>query len=137
MPSGGEDAPGVHYCPGPPGRLSAISVFRCKPVFYGAFVWARRALDSQKRRFPAGADGAQKLGQVVAVGKFFRDDAFSDAKVMRRLWEVRYKVRCVDVDYRGASRSAVLPLLEASTWFQWCGQSGVCVHRFGDEDALV
>jgi hypothetical protein len=25
---------------------------------YGAFVWARRALSSQKRRFPARADGA-------------------------------------------------------------------------------
>jgi hypothetical protein len=40
----------------PPGRLSAaLSVFLCKPVFYGAFVWARRALKHQKRRFPARA----------------------------------------------------------------------------------
>ena len=36
-----------------PGRLSALSVSLCKPVFYGAFVWARRALNSQKRRLPA------------------------------------------------------------------------------------
>ena len=35
---------------GPPGRLSALSVFLCKSVFYGAFVWARRALNSQKWR---------------------------------------------------------------------------------------
>ena len=42
-------------CPGPPGRLSALSVFLCKSVFYGAFVWARRVLNSQKRRFPARA----------------------------------------------------------------------------------
>jgi hypothetical protein len=28
------------YCLGPPGRLSALSVFLCKSVFYGAFVWA-------------------------------------------------------------------------------------------------
>ena len=41
--------------PGPPGRLSALSVFLCKSVFYGAFVWARRALNMQKRRFPARA----------------------------------------------------------------------------------
>jgi hypothetical protein len=41
--------------PGPPGRLSALSVSLCKSVFYGAFVWARRALNSQKRRFPARA----------------------------------------------------------------------------------
>jgi hypothetical protein len=44
-------------CPGPPGgRLSALSVFLCKSGFYGAFVWARRALNSQKRWFPARAD---------------------------------------------------------------------------------
>jgi hypothetical protein len=28
-------------------------------VFYGAFVWARRALNSEKRRFPARAVGSQ------------------------------------------------------------------------------
>jgi hypothetical protein len=44
------------HCPGRPGRaLSALSVFLCKSVFYGAFVWARRALNSEKRRFPARA----------------------------------------------------------------------------------
>jgi hypothetical protein len=29
-----------------PGRLSALSVFHSKTIFYGGFVWARRALDS-------------------------------------------------------------------------------------------
>jgi hypothetical protein len=29
------------------GRLSALSVFYRKPVLYGAFVWARRTLNSQ------------------------------------------------------------------------------------------
>jgi hypothetical protein len=48
-------------CPGPPGRLSAPSVFLCKSVLYGVFVWARRALNSQKRRFPARAV-ADRLG---------------------------------------------------------------------------
>jgi hypothetical protein len=38
-----------------PGWLSAISVFLCKSVFCGVFVWARRALNSQKWRFPARA----------------------------------------------------------------------------------
>ena len=38
-----------------PGRLSAISVFLCKSVLYGASVWVRRALNSRKRRFPARA----------------------------------------------------------------------------------
>ena len=41
--------------PGPPGRLSARSIFLSKSVFYGAFVWARGALNRQKRRFPARA----------------------------------------------------------------------------------
>ena len=40
--------------PGPPGgRLSALSVFLCKSVFHGAFVWPRGALNRRKRRFPA------------------------------------------------------------------------------------
>jgi hypothetical protein len=34
-----------------PGRLSALSVFHSKSFLYGAVVWARRALNSQKRRF--------------------------------------------------------------------------------------
>jgi carboxypeptidase Taq len=40
---------------GPPEGLSALNVFLCKSIFYGAFVWARRALNIQKRRFPARA----------------------------------------------------------------------------------
>jgi hypothetical protein len=48
-------------------RLSALSVFLCRSVFYGAFVWARRALNSQKRRFPARAvgHGARRLADGV------------------------------------------------------------------------
>ena len=42
-------------CPGPPRRLSALSVFLCKSGLYWAFVWAHRALNSQSRRFPARA----------------------------------------------------------------------------------
>ena len=38
-----------------PGRSSALRVFLCKSGFYGAFVMARRALNRQKRRFPARA----------------------------------------------------------------------------------
>jgi hypothetical protein len=40
-------------CPGRRGRLSALSVFLCKSVLCGAFLWARRALTHQKRQFPA------------------------------------------------------------------------------------
>jgi hypothetical protein len=35
--------------------LSALRVSHNEPVLYGVFVWARRALTSQKRRFPARA----------------------------------------------------------------------------------
>jgi U2-associated protein SR140 len=37
------------------GRLSALSVFLCKSIFYGAFVWARRALTGLKWRLLARA----------------------------------------------------------------------------------
>ena len=37
------------------GRLSALSIFLWKYILYGAFVWARRALNIQKRRLPARA----------------------------------------------------------------------------------
>ena len=37
------------------GRLSALSVFHSKSVLYGAFVWACRALNRKKWRFPARA----------------------------------------------------------------------------------
>ena len=32
-----------------------LSVFLWKSILYGAFVWARRALNDRKRRFPARA----------------------------------------------------------------------------------
>ena len=37
----------VINCPGPPGRLSALSVFYSKSVLCGAFVWARRVLNAK------------------------------------------------------------------------------------------
>jgi hypothetical protein len=40
------------------GRLSGLSVSHSKSVLYGVWVWARRVLNSQKRRFPARAGGA-------------------------------------------------------------------------------
>ena len=42
--------------PGRPGRFSALSVFLCKSILCGVFVWARRALNTIKRRFPARAE---------------------------------------------------------------------------------
>ena len=36
-----------------PGRLRGLSVSHRKSVFYGAFVWARGALNSERRRFLA------------------------------------------------------------------------------------
>jgi hypothetical protein len=59
------------FRPGRPGRLSALSVFHSKSVLYGAFVWARRALNNPKRRFPARA--VTPIG--VAPGSSFGFDA--------------------------------------------------------------
>jgi hypothetical protein len=43
-------------CPGPrPGWLSALGVFHSKSILYGTFVWAGRALNRPKRRFPVRA----------------------------------------------------------------------------------
>ena len=52
----------ITNCPGRRGRLSAISVFLCESVLYGAFVLARMALKHQKRRFPARAVHRLTLG---------------------------------------------------------------------------
>ena len=38
-----------------PERLSGLSVFHSQSVIYGTFEWVRRALNIQKRRFPARA----------------------------------------------------------------------------------
>jgi hypothetical protein len=45
-----------------PGRLSALSVYHSKSLLYGVlyFVWARRALNSPKRRFPARAESRSR-----------------------------------------------------------------------------
>jgi hypothetical protein len=43
-------------CPGPPGRVSGLSVLHSKSSFYGAFGWMRRVLNDNFRRFSALAD---------------------------------------------------------------------------------
>jgi hypothetical protein len=48
-----------------PGRLGALSVFHSKSVLYGAFVWARRPLNSHKWRFPARAGSGPELQLAV------------------------------------------------------------------------
>ena len=66
----------VDLCPGRRGRLSALvflSCFLCKSVLYGVFVWARRALNSQKRRFPARA-GRQEHAVLRAGPEMHRVD---------------------------------------------------------------
>ena len=75
------DPLGVHTVRARPGRLSAISVFLCKSVFYGAFVWARRALNRQKRRFPARAVLAQVRRPAV-------DQGAKDAKLAQKLGQL-------------------------------------------------
>ena len=48
-------AVGYSLRPGRRGRLSTLRVFLCKSVLCGACVWARRALNGRKWRFPARA----------------------------------------------------------------------------------
>jgi hypothetical protein len=62
----------AHLCPGPPGRLSALSVFLCKSVLYGAFVWACRAVNSQKRRFRPGQSAAANAATGAARRRRWR-----------------------------------------------------------------
>ena len=50
------------------GRLSAIGVFHRKSILYGDFVWARRALNGLKRRFPARAVVMLSAGQLIYGG---------------------------------------------------------------------
>jgi hypothetical protein len=49
------------------GRLSALGVSHRKSILYGAFVWARRALNGRKRRFPTRA--ASKKAKTGIGGK--------------------------------------------------------------------
>jgi hypothetical protein len=51
------------------GRLSALRVSPSKSVFYGAFVWARKALNNKKRRFPAWA-AHEKPGLIERAKAF-------------------------------------------------------------------
>ena len=54
------------------GRLSALRAFHSKSVLYGAFVWARRALNGPKRRqlaarrVTAGAAAAKRDAEAAA-----------------------------------------------------------------------
>jgi hypothetical protein len=53
------------------GRLSALSVFLCESVLYGAFVWARRALKSPTLWFPVRV-GSERRGRCGPAGPAMR-----------------------------------------------------------------
>jgi hypothetical protein len=55
---------------GPPNypRSSGLSVFHSNSILYGCFVWASRALNSQKRRFPAPGSGAADVPRGAGGG---------------------------------------------------------------------
>ena len=66
-----------------PGCLRALSVFYSKSLFYGVFVWAHRALNSQKRRFPARAVGWPSLIRNFGVWlKTLFQGNFSEASTL-------------------------------------------------------
>jgi hypothetical protein len=52
--SGGVDVEEFVAVRARPGRLSALSLFHCKSLLYGSFVWVRRVLTSPKHVFLAG-----------------------------------------------------------------------------------
>ena len=51
--------------PGPPGAVKRPRVSHSKSGLYGDFVWARRALNVQKWRFPARAEGYVFVGDLA------------------------------------------------------------------------
>ena len=60
---------GAMGCLDPPaGRVSAPSGSHSKSVLYGAFVWARRALNSQTRRFRSGQRGGGSGPDEIRAG---------------------------------------------------------------------
>ena len=56
----------------PPGHLSAIRVSYRQSFWYGAFVWARGALNHQTRRFLVRAGPRQRLAQPLGLGVFYQ-----------------------------------------------------------------
>ena len=52
--------------PGPARAFKRLSVFLCKSVLYGAFVWARRAPNRRKWRFPARAEMVEREKKALA-----------------------------------------------------------------------
>jgi hypothetical protein len=92
--------PRSRTCPGPSGRLSALCVFPCTSVFYGTFVWAHGALNSQKRWFLARAAGrsSPRFGQrraSSARGRLLaRGGVPHPSATFRSCWNVALN-RCV------------------------------------------
>jgi ABC-type Fe3+/spermidine/putrescine transport system ATPase subunit len=60
-------------CPSPLGALN-LSVSHSKSVFGGSFIWTRRVLNSQKRRFPARAVGPNGAGKTTALRMLSGDE---------------------------------------------------------------
>ena len=93
-----------------PGRLS-LSVSRSKSILSGAFVWARRALNRPKRRFPARAETADALRNyardMVAISRG------AGTKQMR------------DTRYVGDLRGRRTTYLDANSFKSYEGQSSM------------
>ena len=53
------------------GWLGAIRVSLWEPILYGAFVWARRPLNSAKRRFPAPRAAACVVHYLVTIVTYY------------------------------------------------------------------
>ena len=66
-----------------------MSIFLCKSVLYGAFVWARRVLNSRKRRFPARAVALWRyIGWLIGVDSDALDPCRSTSRAKAMLESV-------------------------------------------------
>ena len=92
-----------------PAWLSALSVFNSKSVSYGAFLWARRALISQDRRFPP------RTVPVGAAGEIYVDTPGMAVQYLKDPAKTAERFPTVEVDgtptrlYRTGDAGRILP----------------------------
>ena len=105
------------YCPGRPGRLSALSVFLFKSLLHGAFVWARKALNRPKRRFPARAGWL--VGPPLILPVYFHIDNLKfllhTKSLTDLLWTLTFFIRwCASPNRPGRADTRVCPAVHSS-----------------------
>jgi hypothetical protein len=94
---------GGFHCPGRPrGRLSTLGVFLCKSILYGAFIWARRALNSRKRRVPPRAVTPEMKAELDRDGQVVMPGLMVPEAQERLIAALKNIERRKDADNKGA-----------------------------------